>query len=320
MTICEDEVIKNWKLQSPLMVSIVCLAYNHEPYISDAIEGFVKQETDFPFEIIIGEDCSTDTTREIVFNFQKKYPRIIRIVSSPENVGMQKNCMRTLEAANGKYIAFCEGDDFWICNNKLQKQVDFLEANPEYSMAAHAVDIIDNTSQGVIYTPYSDFAGGKFVTADILLKHFLPTLSLVFKRSALVIPGWFQLCRSLDVLMELIVSLSGPGMFFSQVMGIYRHHDGGITKMQTDRSEIYRNSYFLFMQFNKFSERKFEKEVYQKISLLNWGMVAINYHRNNFSCAAKYFVKALKSSPSFFVTKVFSPVMKKFICRIFRRT
>ncbi|MBA4317257.1 MAG: hypothetical protein C0412_02550 [Flavobacterium sp.] len=317
MNLCEAVVMKNWKPLSSIMVSIVCLAYNHELFIGEAMESFLKQETDFPFEILVGEDCSTDNTKEIVLDYIKKYPRIIRIISSPKNVGMQENCWRTLNSANGKYIAFCEGDDFWVYNKKLQMQVDFLEANPEYSITAHAVKILDNTSRGVTYNPYSDFAGGKFDTSDILLKHFLPTLSLVFKKSALVIPDWFLLCRSLDILMELILSLSGSGMFFNQVMGTYRHHDGGITKVQTDRSEIYKNSCFLFSQFNIYSERKFEKEVNQRISFLNWGMVAINYKKNDFLGVASFFLKAIRSSPFFFLTKIFLPVFRN---RFFRRT
>lgn len=119
--------------KSPL-VSARIITYNHEPYIARAIEGVLMQETDFPIELVIGEDCSTDRTRDIVFEYQKKYPEIIRVVTSEHNVGSYQNGLRTTNACRGKYIAYCEGDDYWTDPLKLQKQVDFLEANPDCGM------------------------------------------------------------------------------------------------------------------------------------------------------------------------------------------
>jgi len=110
------------------------LTYNHAPYIQQAIEGVLEQKTTFPFELVIGEDCSTDGTREIVFSYQKKYPDIICVVTSEKNVGLKKNGIRTGKACKGKYIAFCEGDDYWHNPEKLQMQVELLEANPDVSL------------------------------------------------------------------------------------------------------------------------------------------------------------------------------------------
>lgn len=116
------------------LVSVKMITYNHELYIAQAIEGVLMQKTDFPIELIIGEDCSTDKTREIVFDYQKKYPEIIRVITSEENVGARKNSLRSYEACRGKYIALCEGDDYWHHPLKLQKQVNFLESHPDYGM------------------------------------------------------------------------------------------------------------------------------------------------------------------------------------------
>ena len=116
------------------MVSVHMITYNHEPYIAQAIEGVVKQETEYPFELIIGEDCSTDSTRKIVLEYQKKYPAIIRVIAWNKNVGMIKNGKKAISACRGKYIAICEGDDYWIDLLKLQKQVIFLENNPDYGL------------------------------------------------------------------------------------------------------------------------------------------------------------------------------------------
>jgi glycosyltransferase involved in cell wall biosynthesis len=113
------------------LVSVDMITYNHVPYIAQAIEGVLQQETSFPFELVIGEDCSTDGTREMVFDYQKKYPDIIRVITSTKNVGSHKNGFRTEKACRGKYIAYCDGDDYWHHPQKLQKQVDYLESNPE---------------------------------------------------------------------------------------------------------------------------------------------------------------------------------------------
>jgi glycosyltransferase involved in cell wall biosynthesis len=123
------------------LVSIMMITYNHAPFIAQAIEGVLQQNTNFPIELVIGEDCSTDVTREIVIDYQRKHPDIIRVITSDKNVGAKKNGLRTLRAGRGKYIAFCEGDDYWHDNNKLQKQVDYLETHPECGLVYSSYDV-----------------------------------------------------------------------------------------------------------------------------------------------------------------------------------
>jgi glycosyltransferase involved in cell wall biosynthesis len=132
------------------LVSANMMTYNHAPFIIEAIEGVLQQKTDFPFELVIGEDCSTDGTREIVIEYQKKYPDIIRVITSDENVGMKINGLRTMSACRGKYIAFCEGDDYWHHPYKLQKQVDYLESHPECGMVFADCDVYHNSSRKLI--------------------------------------------------------------------------------------------------------------------------------------------------------------------------
>jgi len=126
-------------MNNPL-VSVKMITYNHEPYIRQAIDCVLAQKTNFPFKLIIGEDCSTDGTREIVFDYQKKYPDIIRVITSNKNVGAHKNSLRTLKACRGKYIALCEGDDYWTSPNKLQKQVSYLETHPDVGLVHSDAD------------------------------------------------------------------------------------------------------------------------------------------------------------------------------------
>ena len=117
-------------LKLPL-VSVEMITYNHAPYIAQAMDGVLSQKTDFPYELVIGEDCSTDGTREIVLRYAEAHPDVIRVVTSESNVGMRANSRRTTEACRGKYIAWCEGDDYWHRDDKLQLQVDYLENHPE---------------------------------------------------------------------------------------------------------------------------------------------------------------------------------------------
>jgi glycosyltransferase involved in cell wall biosynthesis len=115
-------------------VSICCITYNHEKYIAQAIESFLMQKTNFPYEIIIGEDCSRDQTRAVCIEYHKRYSDKIKLFLNNSNKGMHRNFLDSLDACQGKYIAVCEGDDYWIDPYKLQKQVAYLEANPEYGL------------------------------------------------------------------------------------------------------------------------------------------------------------------------------------------
>ena len=123
------------------LVSVHMITYNHEPYIAQAIEGVLMQETAFPVELVVGEDCSTDRTREIVLDYQRRRPDFIRVLTTEHNVGMMGNSLRTAYACRGKYIAFCEGDDYWHRPRKLEKQVSVLESDPAVGLVDSGYDL-----------------------------------------------------------------------------------------------------------------------------------------------------------------------------------
>ena len=133
-------------LRKPL-VSVIVTTYNQEKFIRKAIDSNLAQETSFEYEIIIGEDFSTDGTRDICVDYSLKYPDIIRLLLHQKNVGMHQNAIQTLHLAKGKYIAFCEGDDFWTDPNKLQMQFALLENNSEYSGVHSKVEYVDEHNQ-----------------------------------------------------------------------------------------------------------------------------------------------------------------------------
>ncbi len=116
------------------LVSVIVTTYNHEPYLAETLDAILAQECDFGVEIILGEDCSSDNTLGVCKTFAQQYPDRITLITSAENVGWRANYRRCVEAARGKYIAFCDGDDYWCDTHKLQAQVDFMEAHPQYGM------------------------------------------------------------------------------------------------------------------------------------------------------------------------------------------
>ncbi|MDF1549683.1 MAG: glycosyltransferase, partial [Bacteroidales bacterium] len=131
-----------------MKLSVCMITYNHEKYIGQAIEGVLMQKTNFDIELLIGEDFSNDNTRNICMGYKNKYPDKIKLLLREKNIGMMRNFIQTLNTCKGKYIALCDGDDYWTDPLKLQKQVDFLEANPEYALCYHRVNIL--THNGII--------------------------------------------------------------------------------------------------------------------------------------------------------------------------
>lgn len=197
------------------VLSVLLLTYNHEAFIAESIESALNQKTDFEYEILVGEDCSTDNTREIVKEYASKYPNKIKLISSDSNVGAIKNEIRLYEASRGIYLTFLEGDDYWILENKLQMQKDFLDSNPDYGLVHSDVDLLYhksgklirnlNTSTKVVVnndTIYEDLLKPghiiKTMTAcfrkDILSKHFDYNIVLERNWQLTDLPIWLTLC------------------------------------------------------------------------------------------------------------------------------
>ena len=220
------------------LVGIYCITYNHKSYIRDCLEGFVKQKTNFKFKAVVFDDCSTDGTREIVEEYAKKYPDIIKPILPEHNVAQSKGFDFVAKAIydnlNTKYVAYCEGDDYWTDENKLQKQVDFLEAHPEYSGCFHPVKIHweNGEEKDSIYPKPQKIRGKKFVTAgDLLEYNYIQTNSVLYRWAFIdkdfkeffpekILPG--------DLYMHLLHAKRGNIGFLPEVMSVYRRQRGGI--------------------------------------------------------------------------------------------
>ncbi len=219
-------------------VSVCMISYNHEHFIREAIEGVLMQKTNFPIELIIGEDCSTDGTRDIVLEYAAKYPDIIRPLLPEKNLGMSKNFMETLQACTGKYIALCEGDDYWTDPYKLQKQVDFLEANEEYSICSHRYSIYHETSN--VFEPdvnielfKNNESGYSFDLKGFFNGWYLHTMSVLFRRSSMDMELINKLDNVFDYMLFYSIMKNGKGYLFNFNGGVYRKHAGGVCTSNT---------------------------------------------------------------------------------------
>lgn len=167
--ITENDIKKNWKKEydNRPLVSIKNLVYNHEKYIAQALDGFLMQKTDFPFEVIVHDDASTDNSAQIIREYEKKFPSIIKPIYETENQYSKHDGSlgRIVNSKlSGKYVALCEGDDYWIDENKLQMQVDFLQNNPEYGLTYSLARIFlqekkrfSNQKAGRRFISYEDY-------------------------------------------------------------------------------------------------------------------------------------------------------------------
>ncbi|WP_186321468.1 glycosyltransferase [Bacillus sp. FJAT-22090] len=208
-----------------ILVSINCTTYNHEDYIADAIESFLMQKTNFKYEILIGEDCSTDNTRKIVDEYATQYPEIIRIITSSQNVGARQNSRRLVENSKGKYIAECEGDDFWTDPLKLQKQVDYMESHSECSLCFHSAEILQapNKPTGRIIRPYLSDKISPIEDIIIGGGGFCPTPSLLYRKKFMENPPTYYLNAPIgDYPMQMYLASQGYVYYFDACMCAYR--------------------------------------------------------------------------------------------------
>lgn len=251
----ELEIINDWKNNFEPLVSICCITYNHENYISDAIESFLLQKTTFPFEVIVGEDCSLDCTREVIEEYRKKYPNLIKIITSDINVGIHKNFTRTLNECSGKYIAFCEGDDYWTDPEKLQIQVDFLESNDEYVISGHDASIVDFDGCILSHSKLQNIYKKDFSRNDLMgCNAFLLTLTWVFKNIKVSNIDEVYNVLNVDTFLLSYLGQYGKSHYHSDISpAIYRVHDGGVWSKEDDRTkyESSLNTLFWIYSYHK---------------------------------------------------------------------
>lgn len=255
--------------QKNIQVSVLCPAYNHSRYIRDAIESFISQKTSFNFEIVINDDCSTDDTRNIIEEYAQKYPDIIVPIYQTENqyskgTDIIKDIL--IPKARGKYIAICEGDDYWTDNNKLQLQYDYLESHCDCCLCVHNA-ILVNEHKHAIGSVITSKHDGRISTTDVIINggDYIATSSL-FARKPSIIPPYFDVI-SLDYTWQIFFSSLGDYTYcFKKAMSVYRTGSiGSWSSLKSINFEAYKKReidlYYtkqkLRQQFNTYNNNRF---------------------------------------------------------------
>lgn len=221
------------------LVALSCITYNHEAYLRDALEGFVMQKTDFPFVAIVHDDASTDGSADIIREYAARYPDIILPIYETENqyskgdgsVGRIMNAARN--ATGAKYIAECEGDDYWTSPLKLQKQIDFLESHPDYSMCFHnATEHFENNE--ISDRPFAKIDTREYNGIEIYENWIVPTASVIVRKGVFESSIYLSAKKNKrfifgDIVLFLSAASLGKVYGMEGVMSVYRRHAEGAT-------------------------------------------------------------------------------------------
>lgn len=260
--------------QKPL-VTVACATYNHEKYIRKTLDGFMIQETTFPVEYIIHDDCSTDNTVSIIKEYQKKFPDKIKLIEQKDNQyshGVKPLKTFVYPIAQGKYVALCEGDDYWTDKNKLQKQISFMEEHPEYSCTYHAVNYINNNGKIIkndrVHIQECDITANEMIEKGGL---FCATLSLCFKFEYVYdYPLFRQMADVGDYPMQILMALRGKIHYFPDIMGCYRVSSiGSWTEKNNNNKEkrikhLHTEIHWL-KELDKYTNYKYTNSIYYSI-------------------------------------------------------
>ncbi|MBX2982314.1 MAG: glycosyltransferase family 2 protein [Flavobacteriales bacterium] len=260
-------------------MSVVVVTYQHADYIERCIEGILMQETNFRIEVLLGEDESTDGTREICQRLAAAHPDRIRLFLRSRKDVMyimgrptgRANMLFLLDQAKGRYIAFCEGDDYWTDPLKLQKQVDCLEANADAVLCFHRVLVKRRKAGAADYLLPNKVEKSEFTTEDLIGRYYTHTSSLLYRRlPGFELPAWFQYTMSGDIPLLLLLSLEGKFIFLDDVMSVWRQHNASVSSGHTGYYRIRGHTYMLELfnahtafRFNDLIEKAFIKELEQ---------------------------------------------------------
>jgi len=223
------------KEQIPL-VSVYMITYNHAPFISQALESVLEQKTNFDYQIVIGDDCSTDGTCEIIVEYQKKYLRKIKLLTSDVNLGAKENSVRTLKACRGKYIATLEGDDYWVDSLKLQTQVEFLEKNSGFSACFGGYYVVDALNNDETINNIHPRQRSDKELKDILGGYTIHPRTLLFRNHKSLVNTFvnkFSECYNGDTAISFLIATYGKVKYMDQIFAAYRMHKGGVYSTKT---------------------------------------------------------------------------------------
>jgi glycosyltransferase involved in cell wall biosynthesis len=222
-----------------MKVSVGLVTYNHARYIDQAIAGVLMQNCPFDWELVIGDDCSTDTTLNIAQSYERSYPHQVQVISCSVNTGSVHNLVRVLQACRGEYIALLDGDDYWTSETKLRKQVEYLDSHPGISACFHNAQVIyeDSSHQTRDYCPPE--LKETTSISDLLHSNYIPTCSVMFRNGLIdYVPDWFYQVSVYDYPLHILNAQHGNLGYINENMAVYRVHRGGIWSLTSFRKQL----------------------------------------------------------------------------------
>lgn len=287
-----------------MKVSVLMIAYNHERYIAQALDSILSQEIDFEYEIVIGEDCSTDGTRRILRAYEKNFPDKIRLLLREKNLGMIANFIQTFEACQGEYIAILEGDDYWTSPHKLHRQVHFLENHPECSECFHNVEVITEGAPEKNHLFFSNEMKSFYKLEDIAAGNFIPTCSTLLRSEQFNrFPDWFASMPMGDWPLHVLNAEKGSLGYLPEVLAAYRVHAGGVWS-SSSRIDILEKSLYVISVINKHLNFRYNRTINK--TMCNWEreelLLLLENHdyQHAFGFAIKSLMKHPRRQSSFF--------------------
>ena len=279
------------------MVDIMMPVYNQERFIAQTIESIINQKTTFRYRLLIGEDCSKDNSRSMVKKYADLYPEKIFPIYNEVNLGSNGNSSNIYLSVTAKYIALCEGDDFWVDDRKLQKQVDFMERNPDFSACFSNVEIVDELNTNLpIFPPFTKdvYEIQDFINSEM---NIVPTPSLLF-RNVLPrpLPHFYNIALGGDMITQLLLADKGKLKFMNEKLAAYRNHSGGMSKskenlekseMALKKAYMELNAYFDF-RYDKFFRQRFLAMAKKNLIYVSKGKKGVEKLRHYFRAMPEY--------------------------------
>lgn len=290
-----------------MVVSVIMITYNHEKFISQAIEGVLSQECDFDVELMIYDDCSNDKTEDIVNSYIKNHPKNswITYLRHEKNVGGNKNFVLAFENAKGDFIAYCEGDDYWFDKNKLQKQVDFLRNNPEYVICYHNSNVIDQNNKIIKNTFIDDLFCKDYSKEEIKKYNFIQLMTCCFRNCIEEYPVELQEKIAADMFILSLLGHYGKGKYMHNI-GVgasYRIHDGGVHSSISDINKLLFRAKSM-LELVKYYERTSETDLHSYFKdRYKWTInetIKLAFSQKKFILALNLFLKRIKPTTYYF--------------------
>lgn len=277
-----------------MKLSVMMITYNHERFIAQAIESVLAQQVNFDYEIVIGEDCSTDGTRAVIMDFHRRYPGRIVPLLRDRNLGAMRNLTETLAVCRGKYVALLEGDDYWTHEDKLQMQINFLDQHPDYAICCHRAQFVDETGGGQSQI-YPTLPSGTYTIADLFHKNWIVTCSVIYRWGSVgSLPNWFATLKMGDWPLNILVGKAGKIHLMEEVMSVYRIHQGGIWSSLSHLDRL-RATTGMLTALDKHLGFQFTRTIRQTLAQLYCEMACQTRRDANRRATGKYLVNCIRN-------------------------